>query len=231
MRKLSILVLGLALLAVGCSPSTSGNMTVEGTIKGLKKGTLYLEKYQDTLLVAVDSISIQGDGNFRLVDDVNYPEMYFVNLDHNPNFRLAFFGEPGNIIINSKLDKFSTEAIVNGSKNHELLELHAEMGKRFTDKRLDLIQMNFEASQAGDQAKMDSINRAFDKLIMRKYLYTTNFAIQNSDYDVAPYLALTELANATNQILDTVNNSLSPDIKAGKYGQELQRYLEARSKE
>ncbi len=38
-----------------CSNKTKGDMTVQGTITGLQKGTLYLQKMQDTLLISVDS--------------------------------------------------------------------------------------------------------------------------------------------------------------------------------
>lgn len=38
-------------------------MTVSGNVKGLKKGTLYLQKVNDTVLITVDSLQIKGDGN------------------------------------------------------------------------------------------------------------------------------------------------------------------------
>ena len=45
-----ILVIGLLLLIVACSKEKElGNMVVQGKIKGIKKGTLYLKKMRDTL--------------------------------------------------------------------------------------------------------------------------------------------------------------------------------------
>ena len=60
----------------------------------------------------------------------------------------------------------------------------------------------------------------------RKYLYTTNFAINNKDSEVSPYLALTEIYNARINLLDTINNSLTAKVKASKYGKELQSFIE-----
>ena len=53
----------------------------------------------------------------------------------------------------------------------------------------------------------------------------TNFAVRNGEYEVAPYIALTELVNANIQLLDTVNNSMSPEVKATKYGQQLNTFV------
>ena len=47
-------------------------------------------------------------------------------------------------------------------------------------------------------------------------LYTTNFAITNGKYEVAPYIALTDLVDANLSLLDTINKSLSPEVKQSK---------------
>ena len=43
---------------------------------------------------------------------------------------------------------------------------------------------------------------------------------------VAPYLALTEIYDAKINLLDTINNSLTPEIKASKYGKKLQEFID-----
>ena len=63
-------------------------------------------------------------------------------------------------------------------------------------------------------------------MVRRRVLYTANFAITNADSEVAPYLALTELYDATLPLLDTVNAALSDKIKASTYGKRYQEYLE-----
>ena len=54
---------------ISCSKSKTGSMVVNGNIDGLKKGTVYLQKYKDTLLVSVDSVQLNGLSNFVLVDE------------------------------------------------------------------------------------------------------------------------------------------------------------------
>ena len=54
----------------------------------------------------------------------------------------------------------------------------------------------------------------------------TNFAVRNANYEVAPYIALTELVNANIKLLDTVSNSMSPEVRASKYGQQLVEFID-----
>ena len=72
---------------------------------------------------------------------------------------------------------------------------------------------------------MDLVSKKLKNLVKRKYLYTTNFAINNADHEVAPYIALTELNNATLKLLDTINNSLSPKVKKSTYGKQLDKFI------
>ena len=63
-----VFVVGLILLIVACSQEKElGNMVVQGKIKGIKKGTLYLKKMRDTLIISVDSIRLFGKDTFTPV--------------------------------------------------------------------------------------------------------------------------------------------------------------------
>lgn len=200
-------------------------MVVNGNIDGLKKGTVYLQKYKDTLLVSVDSVQLNGLNTFVLVDELESPEIYFITLDKKADERITFFGEKGELTVNSKLDKFSTSAKITGSKNQEKLEEFNDIYRQFNSKQLDFIKEKFEATKINDTAALSNIEKNEANLIKRKYYYTTNFSIQNADKEIAPYIALTELYNANIKLLDTVNNSLTNEIKASKYGVELEKFI------
>ena len=58
-------------------------------------------------------------------------------------------------------------------------------------------------------------------------LYTANFAISNSNSEVAPFIGLTELYDATIPLLDTLNSSLTTDVKNSYYGKRYQEYLDS----
>jgi len=208
-----------------CGNDKSDNMVVNGTIDGLKKGTIYLQKIKDTVLISVDSIQLKGSSNFTLSDEVENPEMYYIALDKISGEKISFFGEKGEITITAKLAKFSLSAKITGSKNNDLLEEYQAMIQKFNGKQLDLIKERFGTQKINDTSLASTFENQEKSLIKRKYYYTTNFAVTNADYEVSPYIALTQLYNANIKLLDTVNASLSPKIKASKYGVELDNYI------
>ena len=224
--KNSIILLFFVSLFISCTSSKKGSFTVTGTIDGLKKGTLYLQKFNDSLLISVDSVQLNGISEFTLVDEISTPEIYYLTLDKKADEQITLFGEKGMMTVHSKLEKFSTSAVITGSKNHELLEEHGAMMQKFNGQQLDFIKERFEAQKNNDTTLLNTIDLNETNALKRKYLFTTNFAVNHGEYDVAPYLALTELFYANVQLLDTINKSLTADVKAAKYGKQLQKFID-----
>lgn len=231
MKKIIVFII-VSVVVFGCNKEKTNTMLVRGEIKNLKKGVLYLQKIKDTLLITVDSISLDGVNTFTLTDEVESPEIYYLTLDRSPSRQISFFGEKGTITIDTRLDKFVFGATINGLTNQQLLDEYYEMKNKFSGKRLDLIKADFDAKKSEDSLIIDSIQSQINNLIKRKYFYTANFAVIHSDNEIAPYLALTELYDANIALLDTINNSLSPKIRDSKYGKKLESFItEIKSKE
>jgi len=224
MKKIVVFII-VSIVIFACNDKKENSMLVQGEVKNLKKGTLYLLKVKDTLLVAVDSIALDGVSTFTLTDEIESPEIYFLSLNKSQNKQISFFGEKGTITINTKLDKFRFGATINGLTNQQLLEEYNEMASQFNNKRLDLIKADFEVKKSEDSLKIDSIKNLINGLIKRRYYYTTNFAVNHADNEIAPYLALTELYDANITLLDTINNTLTPKVKASKYGKKLEEFI------
>ncbi|WP_035695915.1 DUF4369 domain-containing protein [Christiangramia portivictoriae] len=233
MKKLTLLL--VILISVSACSEKESNLIVNGEIKGLKKGTLYLQKIEDTALVNVDSVQVTGDPKFTMETYLESPQimyLYLEKVDNNQyDDRIDFFADEGQITINTKLEKFETSAEVIGSVNQEKLVEYKKMISRFNDQNLDLIKESFEAEKEQDEEKLMEIDQKYDKLLRRKYLYTVNFALNNKQHEIAPYLALSEVFDANIKYLDTIYNSLEPKIKKSKYGKELKSFLKERRKE
>ena len=226
MRKI-FLLLSLSIILFSCSKERETNMIVTGQIKGLKKGKLYLQKMKDTLLVTVDSIALIGTESFELKDFVDSPVLYYLTFDaNNAEKSILFFGEEGTITINDNVENFGVFPEINGSKNQVLLDKYKLMSQKFQEQNLELIKLDFEAKKANDKNLIEKVENDYKRQVRRRVLYTANFAITNADSEVAPYLALTELYDATLPLLDTVNAALSDKIKASTYGKRYQEYLE-----
>ena len=78
--------------------------------------------------------------------------------------------------------------------------------------------------------RVDSIEKKIANLLNRRYLYTINFAAQNPDQNIAPYLAITQVFDANLKLLDSIANKLTNEVKASKYGIEFLNLLEQRRK-
>src|SRR5258705_434259 len=78
-------------------------------------------------------------------------------------------------------------------KNQELYEEYKKINSRFIDENLTLIEKKFNALKSNNTKAVDSLSALQDNNIKRKYLYATNFAVNNKDHEVSPYIALAEI--------------------------------------
>ncbi len=223
MKKIGCLLL-VVMAVVACSKENENTMFVKASVKGLKKGTFYLQKQVDSMIVSVDSISVDGREDFLMTDEVMSPEMYYLTLG-NSSKRISFFGEKDTVYISSQLDLFGLKAKVKGSANQELLDNFSDIQQKFNNQKLDLMKEEFEARKANSQDSIEMVAKKLKSWERKKYLYATNFAVKNANFEVAPYIALTDLFDANIGLLDTINNSLTPSIKESKYGKQLDVYI------
>lgn len=226
-----IFVLSLALISVfACTKKeTTGNLHIKGTIDGLSQGKLYIQQIQDSSLVVLDSISFKGNSTFESNLDIDSPQVLYFFLDRGEtksiDNSLPVFVEPGEMTITTKLKEFFNAAQISGSKNQELWNEFKIINSKFTNENLKIVEKRLQNEINFDAKRQDSINSAFDKLIKRKYLYVANFAIQHADYEIAPYLALTEIADINVNYLDSIANKMSPKVATSKYGKMLKEHI------
>ena len=224
MKKISLVLLALFLMACG---KEQHDLTVKANIEGLKKGTLYLKKVEDTTLVIIDSLVVNGNTDIELHSDLDSPEIFYLYLDKNSaeKDRITFFADKGITEINTTLKNFAFEFEIKGSEQQKTLEEYQTVIDKINNRYLYNFKEQFEARKAGDTAKLNILIKESNTSLKRKYLYTVNFALNNKNSEVAPYLALTEIYNARIDYLDTINNSLTPKVKASKYGKELNTFI------
>ncbi|TDD76013.1 DUF4369 domain-containing protein [Flavobacterium caseinilyticum] len=228
--KKSIIAFVTLILLASCNKSESkGNVHITGNIKGLKKGTLYIQRVVDTALVAIDTINIDGSSSFESNLDLESPEMLYLFLDrgvsNSLDNNLSFFAEPGNISIETSLDRYLYDVKISGSKNQEIFEEYKKINMRFNDENLTLIEKKFNAVKSQNAKAMDSLTAKQESNIKRKYLFATNFALNHRDYEVAPYIALSEIYDINVKYLDTIQKAMSPKVAKSLYGKKLTKYI------
>ncbi|KAB1156536.1 DUF4369 domain-containing protein [Flavobacterium luteum] len=234
--KYSIITVFFLVIISSCNkPESKSNLHITGNVKGLKKGTLYIQKIVDTSLVAIDTIEINGDSHFTSDLFIKSPEMYYLFLDrgvtNSLDNNLSFFAEAGTIDIQTSLDYFNSDTKITGSKNQDKYDEFKKITSRFNDENLSLTELKFNAYKNKNFRKVDSIEAKQNLNLKRRYLFTTNFALNNKDYEIAPYVALTEISNINLKYLDTIQKSMTPKIAQSLYGKKLIQFYKERKKQ
>jgi len=228
-NKILLIVLSITII-YGCNNSESNNyMLVSGKIDGLRKGKLYLQQFVDSVFVSIDSTVVNNEFEFNLGTEIIEPDIYYLYLDKvdgdSVNDRIKFFGDTGEITINSRLITFDTNAEISGSKNQALMEEYRLIIRKFNLENLDLLEIYYDSQINGNNKRFDSVNDAIDNLIKRKYLYSLNFATTNSDYEISPFILTTEVPDANKELLKQVYDKFNDSIKVSKYGKLLMEII------
>ena len=231
----SILAVFFCLLILACGEKKAAkDLQITGNIKGLKSGILYIQKIVDTSLVAIDTIKIDGNSHFETEINIDSPEMLYLSLDRGVTKSidndLPFFAEKGKINIETELDYFYANAKITGSKNQDLYNDFRKVNNRFNEQTLDLTEAKFKALKTKNQFLKDSITKIEDNITRRKYLYAVNFALNNRNFEVSPFIALSEIRDVNLKYLDTIQKSMSPNVAKSLYGKKLIQLYQERKK-
>jgi len=231
MKKI-VFLLALIISTVSCKKENE--MNIEATITGLKKGTVYLQKIQDSALVNLDSIVVDGQDTFSLSTIVTAPELFYIYVDKvdgtEYNDRITFFGEKGELKLNTHLDKINSKVNITGSKNHRIFNeyqnslksINTELGKA----NLEFIQ----AQLKNDQEGIVALDKKVSSLMRSKYLRAIQFALNHKRTSVAAYIGAREISEANVKYLDSIYNGLSKKAKNTIYGKELSLLIQERKK-
>ena len=220
----------LSIFFVNCSPPKKKNMNITGSIDGLKKGTLYLQKISDSLIKNVDSIEIDGNNDFKLGDNITDSEVYYLYIKKNDvdtlNDRIPFFGEKGDIIITTRLSTFESSAKISGSNNHILWQEYKNMMRKFDDSNLKIINEYINnKDNMTDKERLILFDEETNKLLKRRYLYSLNFSMRNNFSEVSAFIALYEIPNTSPKYIDSVFNNFTENVKNSVYGNLLKQKL------
>ncbi|WP_374540402.1 DUF4369 domain-containing protein [Flavobacterium sp.] len=232
MKKIG--AIGLVLLTIACNKTIEkeGNLHLTGTVEGLKKGNIYVQQLKDTNLVIIDTIKFEGKSSFDTKFSIDEPQMLYLYLDRGQtnsiDNNLSFFAEPGEMIFKTTLKEFYANAKFTGSKNQEVYEKYLSIKTNLGNENAELLAKELKNLKKKDPNSTVKIESEKEKLTVRKYLYTANFAVVNGTYEVAPYIALTEIPDANLKLMDTIQKSMSPKVAKSKYGKRLTEWIKER---
>ena len=214
---------------ISCHSKPKHNSLVSAEIKGLQ-GTVYLQN--KTVYLTLDSLTVKGNETVQLGCQLEEPEVLYLSLSKAIDAeRIQFFAEAGSTTIDTNLKRFVFDAKIEGGMQQKLLEDYRNNLDHFKNLHLDLLEASLNAQRDGNEKEIEVIQNKMDNNLKRQYLYSINYAINNNDNEVAPYIALSDIFDAKSTFLDTIYNSLTPRIAASRYGILLKDYLEIESKD
>lgn len=214
-------------LLLGCENNINKNMNVNINIKNFKKGHVYLQKVTDSAIVNIDSIFVKNEKPIIFEYDIESPELFYVNLDISKlDNRIEFFGEKGNITIDTSLEKFNSDFKINGSYNDSIYREYLKIIKQFNNKKLDLIELSFNLSKANQVDSLVKVQKNLETLNKRQYLYNLNYVVSNGDRFISPLIAINEFSQASKVIKDTIRKSMSKEVQESKYGKIFEKLVE-----
>ncbi len=212
-----------------CTQNTENRtgLIVQGTIDGLKVGNVLLQKVQDSALVTLDSVALDGESDFSLQAQLEEPQMLYLHLDIKDGAmyddRIAFFAEDTVMTINSTLESFEEDAVIEGSKNQEVLSVFTENTDKLDKTYTELMKRSMELSKQENPSTSDIelLNNDYEKYLRKRILYAISYASLHADKEVSPYILLKEGFDANPILLDSVYNMMPKKIQTSLYGKDL----------
>ena len=194
-------------------------MTVKVKVENFKKGNIYLQKISDSALINVDSIFVKKNESIILKYKIDSPELFYLNLDVSDiDNRIEFFGEKGEINIDTSLEKFNSDFKISGSSIDSLYRNYLSVIKKFNNRKLDLIQLSFNLSKTELEDSLIKVQNQIKSLDKRRYLYNLNYTVSNGNSFISPLVAINEFSESGKIVLDTIKNSMSKRVLKSKYG-------------
>jgi len=217
-------------MVLGCE-NNNKKMNVNVHIKNFKKGNIYLQKISDSLLINVDSIFVKNDTPIKLSYNIESPELFYLNLDVSKiDNRIEFFGEKGEINIESSLEKFNSDFKVSGSSSDSIYRDYLSVIRKFNNNKLDLLELSFKFSKLKLKDSLEIVQNKLEALNKRQYLFNLNYAVNNGNSFISPLIAINEFSQSSKILLDTIKSTMSKEVIESKYGKIFESIREKKSK-
>ena len=220
MKKILFVLSIIGILNSCTKKDKDANFFINGKVEGMRKGMVYLKSEVNGSLVTVDSLFLKGTEDFEFKGNIESPEVFYLSTSRRNSSSLPIFVEQGEISVEANIKDLLT-ANIKGSENQKLLDQFNKIIGRFNTRKNELYAKGLQANSKKHFKTLNSISNQYRNNEIKKTRYILNFAVSNGDYDIAPYIALNYLSSSDITVLDTINKSMSAEVKLGKYGKEL----------
>ncbi|MCX6284272.1 MAG: TlpA disulfide reductase family protein [Bacteroidetes bacterium] len=220
MKKIALLLFIGAILA-SCA-GKKDSFTISGKIIGTDSGTVYLQKYEVSDWVKIDSAKLQK-GSFTFKGKIGLPEMWFIT-DKSKLF-LPVFVENAKINIEVYADSVD-KAVITGSATNDLFKKYQKQSDSL-NKLMEACYKEYRAAkEVNDTVKMkkaDSVSDALDKAVKTNVVA---FAKSNPASVVGPYLIMRSAYQFELPELEESAAIFDTGLNASTYVQTIKKRIE-----
>ncbi len=221
MRKIAVFILLGAILA-SCT-GKKDSFTISGKIIGVDSGTVYLQKYDVSDWVKIDSAKL-SKGSFTFNGKIGMPEMWFLTVKDKQVF-LPLFVENAKINVEVFADSVDKTNIT-GSSTHDLYKKYQKQSDSLNN-LMEACYKDYKAAKdANDTVKMkkaDSVSEAIDKAVKANVI---NFAKSNPSSVVGPYLIMRSAWQFDLPELEEVAAAFDTTLSASSYIQTIKKRID-----
>jgi Peroxiredoxin len=221
---LAILVFALA--AFSCQ-SAKDEYSIKGSIDGLDKGKVYLQKIVNGQPKTVDSTDISG-GKFSFKGKVEVPDFRVLRLNDREYFA-QFFLDNANISVAVKKDSLNATKITGSPTNDVFKAYVTEMDKM--SKEVAALQGKYQSAmasndqEAGNKAKID-----YQALVDNNKVFTKNFIKEHTSSVVSAFILLQFAAQLESNEVEEMVGKFAPEIGKSEYVTQLKEYVNEQKK-
>jgi peroxiredoxin len=181
------LLLGLVFMASAFG-SYAADLSVAGTVTGVKSGKIYLQKFENKIYRLIDSTQIKN-GKFRFSRDAELPELYALTLDTTKSSYLLFLDkEP--VTVQFDTAQYYRNTVVTGSQSQDLFTAYKKQRKVKVDE--------FIKANPASLVSAYVLYRDFSYRLSPEEIYS-NIQLLDSSLHNTPYVKVLEELAATLQ--------------------------------
>lgn len=222
---LAIIVFAFAVVSCGMAKD---EFSIKGSISGVDKGKVYLQKIVNGQPKNIDSVDVTN-GSFSFKGKITTPDVRLLRLNEQEYFA-QFFLDNSSITIKAKKDSLRNTKI-SGSPTQDIFQIYInEMEK--LNKDIMTLQGKFQNAMAtGNTNEAEKAKIDYQAMVDNNKIFTKNFVKEHANSVVSPYITLLQLVEQVDVAeLESIAANFAPEISNSEYVIKLKEIIEARKK-
>jgi len=222
---LTILVVALAVLS--CQ-SAKNEFSIKGSIAGVEKGKVYLQKLVNGQPQSIDTADVVG-GKFKFTGKMGIPDIRILRLNEKDYFA-SFFLDNASVTVTANKDSLRNSKIT-GSPTQDVFQIYINEMEKFNKDVVALKQKFDGAMSSGNTDEAEKAKVNYQAMIDNNKVFTKNFVKEHSNSVVSAYIALVQLAPILDGAeLESITSKFAPEISASEYVVKLKEIVKEQQK-